>query len=254
MSQLQFCFRPNPYGNGHILLHWDYLCKLAFGLLLYIYFCKNVDQLTFSLNKLQTINHSISCSLDACELTLDSDTAHRRLILSKDNREVTFQFEEQPYPFHPERFDSFHQVLCRNGLAGRCYWELEFEGFFHFGVAYRGMSRREGGDECELGKNSMSWVLCYNIDNARLWHNTESGTRIDLKGIAKVAVYLDWHAGSLSFYKFSSDGQTHVGSMYSRFKEPLYPAFGFEFNRYNWPHTKENSVECYKCHLVWNTN
>uniref|UniRef100_UPI003AADE54A ribonuclease inhibitor-like n=1 Tax=Centroberyx gerrardi TaxID=166262 RepID=UPI003AADE54A len=60
----------------------------------------------------------------ACELTLDPNTANRNLFLSEDNRKVTFVGEEQPYPDHPERFDFCCQLLCRNGLTGRCYWEI----------------------------------------------------------------------------------------------------------------------------------
>ncbi|CAL8241670.1 unnamed protein product, partial [Gadus morhua 'NCC'] len=59
----------------------------------------------------------------ACELTLDPNTAHRRLSLSEDNRKVTRVEEDQSYPDHPERFDYWRQVLCKEGLTGRCYWE-----------------------------------------------------------------------------------------------------------------------------------
>uniref|UniRef100_UPI003AAEAB50 uncharacterized protein n=1 Tax=Centroberyx gerrardi TaxID=166262 RepID=UPI003AAEAB50 len=50
----------------------------------------------------------------ACELTLDPNTAHRNLFLSEDNRKVTAVREEQPDPDHPERFDFWYQLLCRN--------------------------------------------------------------------------------------------------------------------------------------------
>ncbi|CAL8292622.1 unnamed protein product [Arctogadus glacialis] len=65
---------------------------------------------------------------DACELTLDPNTAHRQLSLSEDNRKVTLVEEYQSYPVHPERFDSLPQVLGREALTGRCYWEVEWEG------------------------------------------------------------------------------------------------------------------------------
>ncbi|XP_076022051.1 vespryn-like [Genypterus blacodes] len=60
-----------------------------------------------------------------CELKLNPDTASRRLKLSDNNRKVTFVREEQPHPDHPERFDLLPQLLCRNGLTGRCYWEVK---------------------------------------------------------------------------------------------------------------------------------
>ncbi|CAL8389666.1 unnamed protein product [Boreogadus saida] len=64
----------------------------------------------------------------ACELTLDPNTAHRQLSLSEDNRRVRQLGITQGYPDHPQRFDYHRQVLCREGLTGRCYWEVEWKG------------------------------------------------------------------------------------------------------------------------------
>ncbi|XP_056441172.1 E3 ubiquitin-protein ligase TRIM7-like isoform X1 [Gadus chalcogrammus] len=41
----------------------------------------------------------------ACDLTLDPNTAFRRLSLSEDNRKVTWGGGVQSYPDHPDRFD-----------------------------------------------------------------------------------------------------------------------------------------------------
>jgi len=43
------------------------------------------------------------CS-DACDLTLDPNTANTHLILSEENSKITYVEECQPYPDHPERF------------------------------------------------------------------------------------------------------------------------------------------------------
>ncbi|XP_071394323.1 NACHT, LRR and PYD domains-containing protein 3-like [Centroberyx affinis] len=165
----------------------------------------------------------------ACELTLDPNTAHRNLFLSEDNRTVTKVREEQPYPDHPERFDSWKQLLCRNGLTGRCYWEAERERGVRVGMTYRGISRRGEGDDCRLGGNEKSWsLICYD-DGYSAWHNNRE-TAIpspSSSGSHRVAVYLDWPAGSLSFYRVSSDTLIHIHSFHSTFTEPLYPGFGF---------------------------
>ncbi|MGH0182562.1 UNVERIFIED_CONTAM: hypothetical protein FKN15_009877 [Acipenser sinensis] len=66
---------------------------------------------------------------DSCQLTLDPNTAYRNLCLSEGNRNVTQRRETQRYPDHPERFDFWDQVLCREGLSGtHCYWEIEWRG------------------------------------------------------------------------------------------------------------------------------
>ncbi|XP_078142769.1 uncharacterized protein LOC139917061 isoform X2 [Centroberyx gerrardi] len=163
----------------------------------------------------------------ACELTLDPNTAHRKLLLSEDNRKVT---EEQPYPDHPERFDCCDQLLCRNGLTGRCYWEVERKGEVHIGVTCRGISRRGEGADCKLGWDDKSWSLFCSDNSYSACHNNSSTVMPSLSSDSnRVAVYLDWPAGSLSFYTVSSDTLIHIHTFHSTFTEPLYPGFGFGF-------------------------
>ncbi|XP_078140918.1 NACHT, LRR and PYD domains-containing protein 3-like [Centroberyx gerrardi] len=165
----------------------------------------------------------------ACELTLDPNTAHRNLFLSEDNRKVTEVREEQPYPDHPERFDFWKQLLCRNGLTGRCYWEVERKGGVHIGVTYRGIRRRGEGVDCVLGRNEKSWSLSCSDHSYSVCHNNRRTviSSLSSSGSNRVAVYLDWSAGSLSFYRVSSDSLIHIHTFHSTFTEPLYPGFGF---------------------------
>ncbi|XP_071368356.1 NLR family CARD domain-containing protein 3-like, partial [Centroberyx affinis] len=167
----------------------------------------------------------------ACELTLDPNTAHRKLFLSEDNRKLTEVREEQPYPDHPERFDCCHQLLCRNGLTGRCYWEVKWKGRVHIGVTYRGIRRRGRGDDCCIGENEKSWSLFCSGNSYSVCHNNRGKDIPDpsSSGSHRVAVYLDWPAGSLSFYRVSSDTLSHIHTFHSTFTEPLYPAFGLWF-------------------------
>ncbi|XP_071028903.1 NLR family CARD domain-containing protein 3-like [Oncorhynchus clarkii lewisi] len=162
-----------------------------------------------------------------CALTLDLNTVNRRLSLSEENRKVTCRREEQPYPDHPERFDDCRQVLCREGLTGRCYWEVEWSGGrADIGVTYKGINRRGRGIDCCLGWNDKSWSLvCYD-KSYRTCHN-KNPTTIDVPSSSshRVGVYLDWLAGTLSFYSVSSDTLTHLYTFTSTFTEPLYPGF-----------------------------
>uniref|UniRef100_A0AAZ3QRY3 Uncharacterized protein n=1 Tax=Oncorhynchus tshawytscha TaxID=74940 RepID=A0AAZ3QRY3_ONCTS len=160
-----------------------------------------------------------------CDLTLDLNTVNRLLSLSEENRKVTCRTEEQLYPDHPERFEDCGQVLCREGLTGRCYYEVECSGRrAGIGVTYKGISRRGGVNDCGLGWNDKSWsLLCY--DNSYIaWHNNNP-TTIDVPSSSshRLGVYLDWPAGTLSFYRASSDTLTHLYTFTSTFTEPLYP-------------------------------
>ncbi|KAK0133807.1 NLR family CARD domain-containing protein 3 [Merluccius polli] len=173
---------------------------------------------------------------DACGLTLDPNTAHRRLSLSEDHREVMEVREDQSHPDHPERFDSCPQVLCREGLTGRCYWEVERRGIVTIGVTYRGITRRGEGDDSLLGWNNKSWCLhCYDDGGYSVRYNG-SETFIPLRPpvSTRVGVYLDRPAGSLSFYRVSpgvggsSHTLTHIHTFWTTFtQEDLLPGFGF---------------------------
>uniref|UniRef100_A0AAZ1XDV0 B30.2/SPRY domain-containing protein n=1 Tax=Oreochromis aureus TaxID=47969 RepID=A0AAZ1XDV0_OREAU len=63
----------------------------------------------------------------SCEITLDPNTANTYLLLSEGNRKVTLT-EQQSYSDHPDRFTGWFQVLSRESLTGRCYWEVEWRG------------------------------------------------------------------------------------------------------------------------------
>ncbi|CAL8328747.1 unnamed protein product [Merluccius merluccius] len=173
----------------------------------------------------------------ACGLTLDPNTAHRGLSLSGDHRKVMKVGGDQSHPDHPERFDYWDQVLCREGLTGRCYWEVERRGAVAIGVTYRGITRRGRGDDSRLGFNNKSWSLYCNDDGYYAWYN-RSGTDIPLPPpvSTRVGVYVDRPAGSLSFYRVSpgvggsSDTLTHIHTFWTTFtQEDLLPGFGFRF-------------------------
>ncbi|XP_042559434.1 NACHT, LRR and PYD domains-containing protein 3-like, partial [Clupea harengus] len=159
------------------------------------------------------------------ELTLDPNTAYRHLYLSEGNRKVTWVYTRKPYPDHPERFDLWSQVLCREGLSGRCYWEAESSGRgADISVAYKSIKRKRRSDDSLLGRNDKSWSFSHTYS---AWHNKEHTViPVPSSRSRRVGVYLDWPAGSLSFYSVSSDTLTHLHTFHSTFTEPLYPGFG----------------------------
>ncbi|XP_026212309.1 NACHT, LRR and PYD domains-containing protein 3-like isoform X2 [Anabas testudineus] len=167
----------------------------------------------------------------ACELTLDLNTASTYLSVSEDNRTVTLVKEKQPYPDHSERFHHWKQILCTNGLTGRCYWEVERRGCVFIGMTYRGIRRSGSGADCYLGLSDKSWSVCFShghysaLNSNRMYACISAPTSVsDI-----VAVYLDWPAGTLSFYRVSSGTLIHLHTFQCTFTEPLYPVFGFEY-------------------------
>uniref|UniRef100_A0A665STR3 B30.2/SPRY domain-containing protein n=2 Tax=Echeneis naucrates TaxID=173247 RepID=A0A665STR3_ECHNA len=159
-----------------------------------------------------------------CELELDTNTIQRNLQLSDNNRKVTRVAEDQSYPDHPDRFDNWCQLLCRNGLTGRCYWEVEWSGEVYISVSYRRIRRKGGSADCLFGYNQ-SWSLFCSDGGYSVWHNSRKKSLSSSPVSNRVAVYVDCPAGSLSFYRVSSDSLIHLHTFNTTFTEPLYPGF-----------------------------
>uniref|UniRef100_A0A8C4T7T3 Uncharacterized protein n=1 Tax=Erpetoichthys calabaricus TaxID=27687 RepID=A0A8C4T7T3_ERPCA len=164
---------------------------------------------------------------DFCPLTLDINTAHRRLHLFEGNKKVTRDGSKANYPDHPDRFDRCPQVLCREALTGtRCYWEVECTGEnLGIGVAYQGLSRKGDGIKCGLGNNGKSWSLYWSYSQYSVYHNNKC-TVLSAPYCPRIGVYLDWPAGSLSFYTVSHT-MTLLHRLNTPFTKSLYPGFGF---------------------------
>uniref|UniRef100_A0A087XEI4 NACHT, LRR and PYD domains-containing protein 12-like n=1 Tax=Poecilia formosa TaxID=48698 RepID=A0A087XEI4_POEFO len=181
-----------------------------------------------------SVDHNEECYLKStlknysCILTFDTNTASTSLFLHDGGKQVTWVRESQPYPKHPERFESVSQVLCHQGLTQRHYWEVEWRGrWVDVAVAMRGISRRANSHVSAFGKTDQSWCLFCSEDHYSAEHDNErKEISVPASRSRKVAVYLDWPGGTLSFYRVSSGSLKHLHTFYSNFSEPLYPGFG----------------------------
>ncbi|XP_033506349.2 tripartite motif-containing protein 16-like [Epinephelus lanceolatus] len=167
------------------------------------------------------------------EITLDPNTANRELLLSEGNRRATLVKKQQSYPSHPDRFDKCCQVLSRESLTGRCYWEVKWkEAGVCVAVAYKNISRG-GSDDCRFGQNDKSWALqSYRNHSYTFWYNkvqTPIPTPIQCRKSSRVGVYLDHRAGILSFYSFSKTCMTLLHRVQTTFTQPLYAGFWFYY-------------------------
>ncbi|KAL4009733.1 hypothetical protein ACER0C_003585 [Sarotherodon galilaeus] len=166
----------------------------------------------------------------SCQLTIDTNTVNTKLQLSDNNRKVTRVEEVQSYPDHPDRFDVWNQLLCRNGLTGRCYWEVEWRGRVDISVSYRSIRRKGGSYGCLFGYNDQSWSLyCTDEGPRSAWHNNRETSISSSSPFCSVsnraAVYVDCPAGTLSFYRVSSDTLIHLHTFNTTFTQTLYPGF-----------------------------
>ncbi|XP_048010544.1 stonustoxin subunit alpha-like [Megalobrama amblycephala] len=185
---------------------------------------KNSERVTFTNIVLRTRNDFLHYSH---QLNLDLNTVNKHLRLSEKNRVITYTFPKlQSYPDHPDRFDYYLQVLCRESVCGRCYWEIEWSGCVCISVTYKSISRKGLGKECVFGGNDQSWSLLCSSSSSSFYHNYKE-TKLPVKSISRrIGVYVDHSAGTLSFYSVSGDTMILIHTVQTTFTQPLYPGFG----------------------------
>ncbi|XP_028296546.1 protein NLRC3-like [Gouania willdenowi] len=164
-----------------------------------------------------------------CHIHLDTNSISRNLRLSDNNRTMTCVKEKQLYPHHQDRFDSY-QVLCSTGLTGRCYWEVERNGYISIAVSYRGITRKGDSYDCLFGFKNQSWSLGYDRGFYSIRHNNiDTPTSCPCGSSGRVGVYVDCPDGRLAFYEISSDSLTLIHTVCTSFTDTLYPGFGIWF-------------------------
>ncbi|XP_034443803.1 tripartite motif-containing protein 16-like [Hippoglossus hippoglossus] len=156
------------------------------------------------------------------EITLDPNTVNNHLLLSEGNRKVTRMSKEQSYCNHPDRFTNWPQVLSRESLTGRCYWEVEVGliGAVSVAVSYKNISRAGNANECVFGYNDKSWMVHCDRNSYHFYYNSIY-TPVSGPLSSRVGVYLDHSAGVLSFYSVS-DTMTLLHRVQTTFTQPLY--------------------------------
>lgn len=173
------------------------------------------------------LNQNFLCpETDFCQLTLDPNTAHRRLRLSDENRKVTVTRQAQSPPDHPERFDMMQQVLCKEALSGRCYWEVEQVSDYNSSIAvsYKNISRKGNSNEPSFEQNDKAWCLtCFKSKYFFRHNNKETELPVESSS-PRIGVYLDHGAGMLSFYSVS-ETMTLLHQVHTTFIQPLYAGF-----------------------------
>ncbi|XP_038123135.1 tripartite motif-containing protein 16-like [Cyprinodon tularosa] len=152
------------------------------------------------------------------KITFDPNTAHRKLLLSEGNRKVMLMGQLQSYPDHPDRFTDQYQVLSKESLTGRCYWEVEWRGVVRIAVSAKISNCIKRSQGNLFGFNDKSWSLRCDVNNNLLYHK---GIQTNAQGSSRIGVFLDHRAGTLSFYSVS-ETLTLLHKVKTTFTQPLY--------------------------------
>ncbi|XP_010785925.1 tripartite motif-containing protein 16-like [Notothenia coriiceps] len=164
----------------------------------------------------------------ASQITLDPNSSNTSIMLfSERYRKVTTTpLLEMCFPSR-ERFNGLHQVLSRESLTGRCYFEVEYDALLTVAVAYKDMQRHNTSKDCAFGYNEKSWALfCHHEFEFR---HDDIHTPISVKSSYKVGVFLDHKAGVLSFYDVG-ETMKFIHKVQTTFTQPLYAGLALHFS------------------------
>ncbi|XP_036072800.1 E3 ubiquitin-protein ligase TRIM39 [Oryzias melastigma] len=158
------------------------------------------------------------------DVKLDPNTAHKRLALSEDGKEVGDSGEDQEISDSSGRFDLFGSVLGLNCFSsGRSYWEVEVgnKTGWDLGVATGGASRK---GKLTLSPENGYWVLVHYEEEKYAAMASVPLSLFLKENPTRVGLFVDYEEGLVSFYDVRA--QSHIYSFTAcSFKEELYPYF-----------------------------
>ncbi|XP_033961936.1 E3 ubiquitin-protein ligase TRIM39-like [Pseudochaenichthys georgianus] len=194
----------------------------------------NIGTLRRSFTKLVDVCQALEKNLSAEEMskasqyavdvTLDPVTASAWLCLSADGKQVSLSSQQKnpPPPDEPRRFDSCVSVLGKQSFtSGRRYWVVQVgdKSDWDLGVARESINRK---GVITVRPDTGYWAICLRTG---IEFKACAGPSVALhlqEKPQKVAVFLDYEEGSVSFY--NADAKTHIYTFTGcLFTEPLYP-------------------------------
>uniref|UniRef100_UPI0037E838EE E3 ubiquitin-protein ligase TRIM21-like n=1 Tax=Semicossyphus pulcher TaxID=241346 RepID=UPI0037E838EE len=161
----------------------------------------------------------------AVDVTLDPDTAHPALVLSENNKQVSYGDVKKTLPDNPKRFSMSSCVLGKTGFSsGRFYYEVQVRAKtrWDLGVARESINRKKRQAASPASGLWIIWLKNGNeytaLDKSRLSLSLKSRPQ-------KVGVFVDYEEGLVSFYDVDA-----AALIYSftgcNFTEKLFPIFG----------------------------
>lgn len=160
----------------------------------------------------------------AVDVTLDPDTAHPKLILSENRKEVHHSDVALSLPDNPKRFYPGVSVLGKEGFSsGRFYYEVLVKGKTEWdvGVGLETVTRKGGN---MLNPENGYWALGMRGDQ-RYWALSSTPVSVPLlKKLHRVGIYVDMECGQVFFYDVDAPSLIYAFTGYS-FSQRLFPYF-----------------------------
>ncbi|XP_070683572.1 E3 ubiquitin-protein ligase TRIM39-like isoform X2 [Pempheris klunzingeri] len=160
----------------------------------------------------------------AVDVTLDPDTAHPKLILSDDGKQVYDSDVRKKLPDNPERFSKYCIVLGEQSFSsGRFYFEVQVKGKTNWslGVARESINRKE---IITLSPEDGCWTVWLRNGNEYQALDDPSVLLSLRSQPQKVGVFVDYEDGLVSFYDVDAAALIYSFTSCS-FTEKLFPYF-----------------------------
>ncbi|KAI2667757.1 Zinc-binding protein A33 [Labeo rohita] len=152
--------------------------------------------------------------------TFDAKTAHRRLILSQNEREARTSLLPQSVPDNPERYDTAIAALGKIGYdSEKHYWEIGVTGRNCYVVgAAKASAQRKG--ILKYGPAAGYWVI-QKSRGSKLFAIADSQLQLNTDAPSIIGVQLDFKNNQVTFYNaerrfkiYSFDGNQLQGKIY----------------------------------------
>ncbi|XP_060731467.1 erythroid membrane-associated protein-like, partial [Tachysurus vachellii] len=153
--------------------------------------------------------HITHCVFLSVDVTLDPDTAHPKLILSADGKQVTRGDTRQNLPDTPQRFNTCPSVLGKQSFSsGRFYYEVQVRGKtkWTLGVAKENINRK--GKITRTPQDGFWTVILRNKNQYKACPIPSVPLTLREK-VEIVGVFVDYEEGLVSFYDVKSSSHIY---------------------------------------------
>ncbi|XP_036115934.1 E3 ubiquitin-protein ligase TRIM21 [Molossus molossus] len=183
---------------------------------------------------LKTVCHvpGLKSMLRTCgvHITLDPHTANPWLIISENQRQVRLGDTQQKVPENEERFDTYPMVLgAQHFDSGKFYWEVDVTGkeAWDLGVCRDSVQRK--GHFILSPMNGFWTIWLWKKQNYEAGTSPQTPLHLSVPP-HQIGIFLDYEAGTVSFYNISDHGSLIYTFSECAFTGPLRPFFNPGFN------------------------
>ncbi|XP_042342097.1 E3 ubiquitin-protein ligase TRIM39-like [Plectropomus leopardus] len=159
---------------------------------------------------------------------LDSKSAHPKLEISQDKKQVYWRREPVSDAPSPRPYDSQYSVLAQESFtSGRHYWEVivQEKPYWLMGVTTGSADKKDSPSQTSssVSVNNTSWCIYHGDGQYLACHDTQEKQLSVGKRVKKLGILANLQKGELSFY--DADTTTLLHSFCMQCTEPLYPMF-----------------------------